>query len=30
MTCPSCDGIDMVEIRNGIWICPECGWSEER
>lgn len=29
MICPNC-GSEMEEEGYGIWVCPECGYSEDR
>lgn len=30
MTCPNCDGVMELDEDSGVWVCPDCQYSEQR
>jgi ribosomal protein L37AE/L43A len=30
MTCPNCDAEMEEDVEEGVWICPDCGYVEDR
>ena len=30
MKCPNCDGEMIDDIEEGVWVCEECGYEEDR